>query len=98
MSNDIFCPYCDKGYKADEVIELADWGGNEDEPFEVECECGKKFHVFVSYYPSFREEQVPCLNGEEHLWRPRHGYPREYFIGKEECEYCGEQRENPSKQ
>jgi hypothetical protein len=81
------CPYCEKEMRdPDDCYE-------EGVTYEHECpHCGKNFVFTISYHISYHPEQAPCLNGEEHDWKPIIGFPEEYFKNKFRCSYCDEER------
>ena len=85
--SEIECPYC--GADCGEDCEP----GDEGELNQRECgECEKLFVYYPQYSIDFYSNKAPCLNGEDHKWRKREGYPTEYFAGKYECEWCNERR------
>ena len=88
--NEITCPYCEKSF------ELCQDDGHGCEPgksYEEECpNCDKTFVFAVDWYPHFTETQADCLNGGEHKFKQRKGVPKEYFVGRERCEDCNEER------
>lgn len=81
------CPYCSK------FMDDPDDCYEPDTPYEHECpHCGVNFIFYVSYIRIYDEHRAPCLNGEEHDWKPIKGYPEEYFINKECCSHCQAER------
>lgn len=84
------CPYCGATL---EVCHDDGHGTEEDVTYEQECKyCGKTFVFTVSISFDYKAEQAPCKNGGEHDWRPRCGFPEEYFKGHERCHVCDEER------
>ena len=89
---DVECPYC----RVEQEINHDDgYGYEEGETFQQECHnrtCGKTFAFTtdISFYYSVHH--APCLNGGEHEWKPKTGYPVEFLKGKFQCFNCGEQK------
>lgn len=91
MNERLICPYCNCWVDFD-TSEAC----NEDTLYEAECgDCEKKFGVRASNSWDYYEEKVDCWNGADHQWRNRVSAPREYSVGKQMCENCGEEREIP---
>lgn len=89
MSERLICPYCNKWVDFDTEDKY-----DEDYLYEVECDsCDKKFGVRASMTWNYYEEKVDCWNGEPHKYKNRVSAPREYSIGKQMCEDCGDERE-----
>jgi hypothetical protein len=64
-----------------------------DTHYECECsKCSKIFGFTLEYYPTYTTYSTPCANGEPHKWKPKIGFPAEFFKGQQFCEYCGEGR------
>ena len=80
------CPYCET------MNSVPDDCYEQDCHFEKECSsCEKTFGFTISYIPYYSEYKVPCANGESHDYKQIVGAPREYFIGKKRCSYCGDE-------
>ena len=83
---DLTCPYCRFEQEA-----ISD-DREPDHHYERECrKCGKIFGYTIEYYPSYTEYACPCANGEPHDYQQIIGCPKEWFIGKFRCVYCGEE-------
>lgn len=89
------CPYCDS---EQDVSNDDGFGYEEDRVYEFECrDCSKYFVFTTSFTINHDAEQAPCLNGEPHNFRQRHGAPVEYFVGRFQCSYCDlEKYEKPA--
>lgn len=82
----LMCPYC-----ANEVEPNSD-NRTPDTHYEKECShCGRIFGYMIEYFPSYSEYVLPCANGEEHDYKPMVGFPKEWYIGKFRCSYCGDE-------
>ena len=82
---DLYCPYCeaDLGGYVDDCHE-------QDTEYEHQCpKCEKNFMFTINYQPMFSSQKAPCLNGGEHEWEEICGLPKEFFIDKYSCKYCG---------
>ena len=83
MSEEVKCPYCEKY-----IIINTD---EHNEGYEVyECpKCNKNFEVFAEPTIDYTVgDKAECLNGGEHQWKQRIGYPQWYFTGKYLCRNC----------
>lgn len=82
------CPYCE------EYVEL-----NADDHYEgyaeYECpECGKNFEVLAEPTVEYTAQgKADCLNGGEHIWEQKRGYPEIHFRGKYQCRDCSATKE-----
>ena len=91
MRNDIDCPYCGKGQ---DINNDDGYGYEEGTVYDQECEnCEKMFTYTTSVHYYYNAKKAPCLNDGEHDWQPITGFPEEYFIGKQRCGYCAEERQ-----
>ena len=91
------CPYC--GAEV-EINHDDGYGYTEDEAHQQECDkCDKTFVFHTGIIFLYEAKKADCLNGSEHQWEPRKGWPEELFIGKERCSVCEEERDNmPAKE
>jgi len=84
---EVKCPYCEK------YVEI-----NTDDHYEgyneYECpECKKHFEVFAEAVMEYSVcGRAKCLNGGEHIWKQKVGYPKWYFAGKYVCETCSAEK------
>ena len=71
MSFSELCPYCD------EYIELEENDDHYENYQEYQCpSCEKYFEVLAEPTVKYSiRGKSPCLNGEEHEWKKRVGYP-----------------------
>lgn len=83
------CPYCGE----DQEINHDDgYGYEEGETYEQDCHsCGNTFAYTTSISFSYDTTKAPCMNGEDHKWRPTATAPK--WHTKMACEYCDERRE-----
>lgn len=84
--NDIECPYCG----VEQEIDHEDgYGYEEGQLHEQACSSCQKMYTYTTAtiycYEAFKAD---CLNGGEHIWKPKRGVPKEYFMGKFACETC----------
>ncbi|NDZ93314.1 hypothetical protein G3I13_01885 [Streptomyces sp. SID6673] len=89
MSERLLCPYCNAwvDFETEEAFD-------EEYLYQADCgDCDKKFGVRASMSWNYYEEKVDCWNTGEHRWKNRVTAPREYAVGKQACEDCGEERE-----
>ena len=93
MSNDINCPVCGE----DQEINHDDgFGYSEDEMHHQQCcSCGSLFGFQTSISFHYTAFSLPCLNGEEHTFKPTFTVPVEYT--KMYCQ-CGEVRKPTSEE
>lgn len=86
--SDIECPYCG----AEQEINHDDgYGYEESVKHQQECaECGKTFiyetSISFDYWPAL----APCLNGQDHEYKPTITFPRQRT--KMRCIHCDETR------
>lgn len=82
------CPYCE------EYIELEENDEHYENYEEYQCpKCEKHFEVFAEPTINYHiRGKAPCLNGEDHKWKKRIGYPTWYLTGKYLCEYCSAEK------
>ena len=88
MSFSELCPYCD------EYIELEENDDHYENYQEYQCpSCEKYFEVLAEPTVNYSiRGKSPCLNGEEHEWKKRVGYPSYYFTGKYICKNCSAEK------
>ena len=87
---DVECPYCGKWQ---EINHDVGYGYEENRTYEQECsDCDKVFVYTTAITFYYDAEQAPCLNGGEHDWKAIKGWPEEYFVGKQRCRVCEEER------
>ena len=93
-NQDVNCPYC--GYEQD-ICHDDGYGYEEDGNHSQECaECEKTFGFTTSISYDYEVEQVPCLNGGEHIWRKPVHVPEHYAEAPRYCNACGEQGYAPN--
>jgi hypothetical protein len=81
---DLECPNCGA------MMEVPPDCEDPDYTHEAICPmCGKVFGFRVEYWPSYSSYPLPCANGLPHQWQEVPGYPREFYMGKRQCKYCG---------
>lgn len=81
------CPYCEH------EIEDPEDCYKTDTCYEYECNnCNKTFTFFVEYSRNYNACKAPCLNGGDHDWKPRIGFPAEWFKDEFRCSYCKEEK------
>ena len=89
MSETIECPYCE-AFVEIEPSEREHYEGYE----EYSCSnCGKNFEVYAEptiHYSSCGK--ADCLNGGEHRWKQKIGYPEAYFKGRYYCLDCSAEK------
>ena len=63
------------------------------EILQAQCpHCEKYFMVSSSMSWYVEGNKADCLNGGEHEWKQIIGAPREYFVGRQRCNNCDEER------
>ncbi len=77
-TDNLVCPYC--GYEEEEC-----WEFGEESENHMCGDCGKKYSFTTETSRYFTSHQVPCLNGEDHKWKPR-SYPGRPYAKR--CEHC----------
>jgi hypothetical protein len=78
------CPYCG------EEVKVPDESNEPEVPHEAQCcHCLMNFIFYTEWYPSYFSSMAPCLNGGTHDYQQRTGVPKEYFVNKYRCSYCG---------
>lgn len=86
--SDIECPYC--GYEQ-EINHDDGYGFEEDVKHEQEClSCKRNFAYTTSILFLYEAAKAPCMNGEEHKFKPTKTAPK--WRSSMVCEYCGERR------
>jgi len=87
--SDTECPYCNADV---EICHDDGYGCEENQTHTQECgSCGKTFTFTTSVSFYYETEQAPCQNGEPHDLQDIHGCPKEFFVGKKRCKWCGEE-------
>ena len=88
MSNDVKCPYCNKGQ---EICHDDGYGYEENRAHQQECECGKIFSytTSISYY--YEASKADCLNDGHHTFEKVARYP--VVIRDEVCVRCSQCQE-----
>lgn len=92
LNDEALCPYCDSEQSDSWEIEP----NKSDEWFQVECDnCSKIFLFERVVSVEYSTERADCANnlGVEHKWKNRVSAPREYSIGKQQCQVCFSDRE-----
>ncbi len=91
MMLDVTCPHCEEEFQDENE------GLEESEQYEAECPvCGKVFGYSISISIDTYSCELPCGGraGEgPHDWKPKIGFPEEYFKNKYYCAHCGLERE-----
>ena len=89
MKDDVKCPYCGEDQ---EINHDEGYGYSEDEIHQQTCgDCDQVFSYTTSISFYYEAEKCPCKNGEAHDLKPIIGFPKEFFVGKMRCEYCGDE-------
>ena len=88
--NEIECPYC--GYSYDLSHDDGAFYDENNRTKEQCPKCEKYFMVSSSLSWYFSADKANCLNGGQHKWEQIVGAPREYFIGRQRCSECDEER------
>lgn len=91
LNDEAVCPYCD--HEESDSWEIS--ANVNDEWVQVECgNCSKTYLMERVTSVAYTTERADCANGlAEHQWRNRVAAPREYAIGKQQCEVCFTDRE-----
>jgi hypothetical protein len=86
---DVECPYCG----SDQEINHDDgYGYREDVLHEQICgSCDKTFTFTTSIMYHYEAYKAPCLNGEDHSWKPTMTVPR--CFTRMRCRTCEEERQ-----
>ncbi len=87
MSNDVNCPYCNKGQN---INHDDGCGYEEDRRHEQECIfCFKTFVFIIAISYEYEAYKAPCLNGSEHKWSKNYIHPAHWPDAKicDDCDY-----------
>jgi len=83
--DDVDCPYCGKGQ---EICHDDGVGYDESKTHDQQCsDCDKYFAYTTSIIYHYEAEKAPCMNGEDHKWKPVWNPPPcwpDWVV----CEYC----------
>jgi hypothetical protein len=91
MKDDVECPYCGKEQEKNHN----DGYGRGEDTYQQECPYCQKIFVYntgiIWVYDCVGK--APGLNDGEHEWVDKEGFPEEFFVGKQRCRICGEERD-----
>ena len=86
--DDIECPYCNAGQDIDHDD---GYGYSENETHQQRCrKCDSTFTYTTSISFYYEADKAPCLNGEEHQYKPTHTHPDCWT--RMRCVWCDEER------
>ena len=86
---DVECPYCNDWIEIDHDD---GYGYEENELHQQDCaHCGKTFTYNTTISFSYDAYPAPCLNGEDHNWKERVTYPKEFT--RMICSTCEDERQ-----